>query len=905
MFTCNRGEMVDLGAGYSLLLLHADQNHHTYTHALPSPHSRSFELPGDSLHYAPDRPAGMRHVKLDISLDFEQETISGIASTTFSTLYEAIRTISFDAEELQIEQVTLENGPQLSFSNTGKQLIVTLDRVYTYGETFTIAVKYHAKPRTGLNFVKPAPEDPTRPVQAWTFGQPRYHSHWFPCHDSPDDRATIEIIATVPAQFITIANGNLLHVTDNGATRTHHWRLDVPQAVYLFSLVVGDFALIEDSYNGKPVNYYIRKDRKDDAPLYFSKTPQMMRFFSEFTGVEYPYDNYKQTVVELYTGAMEHTTATTHSFTLVADQKAALDIDLVPVVAHELAHQWFGDLLTCRDWSNAWLNEGFATYFEQMWEEHDLGVDEFKYSMLQEKQGYLAEDKVYRRPIVYYVYHDRGFELFDRHLYNKGAWVLHMLRHLLGTEGFRRSIHAYVERYRERQVVTADLLRVLEETSGHSLERFFQQWVHGGGHPELEVNYTWDAERKLAKVRIKQTQKVDELTACFYTPLDLAFTIPASDETPPDAKTVATRNVPMQVLLGEYGQNEQNFYLSLEREPLMLRIDPDGWLLKTLSFERSTQTLSYQLAHDPDVLGRVEAAQELGKHSEDASIVALTTALNGDAFWGVRVTAAQALAKIASERTQEILLDALRTLDATQFSKVRNAIVTALGDFQAPQQAELAQRSAQALATIVEQGDVSYLVEQNSAESLGRTRIQQRAGTTTIDFLLAQIARPSWMYVVQSGVFRGLGATGEDRVVDLISAYVLAANNSPLLRRSAIYGLLAVGQHRYLYSEGARQSAVTTLSQVIAHDTWEPNRATAARALLALGEKRVISQLQSLAQVELDSGVQRAFLVAAKGLSTGGEDDAQLKLLRHDLDEVREQNRKLREQLGAIEARLP
>ncbi len=313
---CNRAQTIDLGTGYSLLLLQQQG-------ALPTPASHAFELPGDQLHYAPDRPADTRHVKLEISLDFEQETISGTAYTTLSALYDEVKTITFDAVELQIENVALTNGTKLAYSTTDKQLSVILDRPYTYGEEFTITVTYHAKPRTGLHFIKPAPEDPTRPVQAWTFGQPRYHSYWFPCHDAPNDRATTEIIATVPAQFLTVSNGNLLEIIDHGATKTHHWRHDVPHAAYLVSLVVGDFAVIKDNYKGKPVNYYVRKDRREDAPLYMGKTPEMMHFFAEYTGVEYPYDKYAQTVVEIYTGAMEHTTATTHSFALLMDKRGS------------------------------------------------------------------------------------------------------------------------------------------------------------------------------------------------------------------------------------------------------------------------------------------------------------------------------------------------------------------------------------------------------------------------------------------------------------------------------------------------------------------------------------------------------------------------------------------------------
>ncbi len=875
----------------SLLFLHDRTN-------APIPKARSFELADDRVQYAPDRPADVKHVKLVITLDFEQETVSGTVSTTFSALYEEVKSVSFDAIDLQVEHVTLEGGKELAFSYDGKRLTVTLDRPYHHGEEFSVAVEYHAKPRTGLHFIKPEPEDPTRPVQAWTFGQPSYHSYWFPCHDAPNDRATTEIIVTVPAHFQTIANGNLISVSDHGATKTHHWRHDIPHAAYLISLVVSEFAVVEDSYNGKPVNYYVRPDRKDDARYYMGKTPEMMRFFADYTGVDYPYDKYAQTVVEIYTGAMEHTTATTHSFALLLDERAALDFDLVPVVAHELAHQWFGDLVTCRDWPNGWLNEGFATYFEELWNEHDLGTDYFKQSMLNLKKGYLEEDGQYRRPIVYHVYHNDGFELFDGHMYNKGAWVLHMLRHQLGDTTFRRGVKTYLERYREREVITADLERTFEEATGRSLAQFFQQWVYQGGYPAFEVNYSWDSEHSMAKLRIKQTQQVDDLTPCFVTQVDLAFTVPTSDEATKDEHVTETRTISMRVIAGEDGQVEQSFYIPLEREPLMVRFDPDGWLLKTLKFERSTKMMRYQLAYDPDVLGRIEAAEALGEDGSAESIEALKTALFNDAHWGVRMAAAEALGVTGSERAQSILLQGLQELTTPEFSRVRMVIAHTLGKFQVPQQAELAQRSAQALKELLERGDVSYRVEIAAAQALGQTRT---AGC--VDFLEKFIDRPSWNHCVQRGIFCGIAASGEERAVDLLSSYLGDSNRHIMLRLAASEGLTTLAENRYLYSEEARQRAVTALCHAVEHDHWEPVRAVSALALMSLGEKRAISVLERVASHELETRAQRDMRVAAHALRTGDKSEEQLKLLRKDLDQVREESRKLKEQLGAIEAR--
>ena len=900
MKSCNRGHIISLEDGYSLYLLNESD-------LAPTPKARSFELPDDHVQYAPDRPADVKHVKLDITLDFEQETVSGTVYTTFSALYDDLKTITFDAIELQIERVMLEGGKELAFSTDAKKLIVTLDRPYNYGELFTIAIEYHAKPRTGLHFIKPAPEDPARPVQAWTFGQPRYHSHWFPCHDAPNDRSTTEIIATVPAQFMTISNGELLGVTANGATRTHHWRQDVPHATYLISLVVGEFAVIEDHYQHIPVTYYVRPDRKDDARLYMGKTPEMIRFFSEYTGIEYPYNKYAQTVVELFTGAMEHTSATTHSFALLVDKRASLDVDVVPVVAHELAHQWFGDLLTCRDWSNGWLNEGFATYFEELWEEHDQGTDYFKKSMLGLKKGYLEEDGYYRRPIVYHVYHDDGFELFDAHLYNKGAWVLHMLRHQLGEAAFKRAIHAYISRYREREVITADLERTFEDVTGRSLPQFFQQWVYSGGYPAFEVNYSWDSEHNMSKVKIKQTQHIDDLTPCFVTPVDLAFTIPTSDEAAKDDNTAETRALEMRVMVGEDEQVEQTFYVPLERQPVMVRFDPNGWLLKTLKFERPAKMMRYQLARDPDVLGRIEAAEALGEVGDDESIEAVKNALLTDAFWGVRNAAASALGVVGTRKAQDALLQGLQELDPTEFSRVRAEIAKTLGKFQSPAQAELAERSAQALSALLEKGDVSYLVESAAAQALGKTRT-----AVCVDQLVKLIDRSSWMNIVQRGIFSGLAATGEDRVVEYIAAYLgdthavdgRSEANHPTMRRAAARGMWTLGQNRYLYSEEARQRAVTALSQAIEHDSWEPVRTISALALMSLGEKRAINVLERVARHELDSSAQREMRVAAYTLRTGDKTDEQLKQLRKDLDQVREENRKQKEQLEALEAKV-
>src|SRR6266536_3621674 len=296
----------------------------------------------------------------------------------------------------------------------------------------------------------------------------------------------------------------------------------------------------------------------------------------------------------------------------------------------------------------------------------------------------------------------------------------------------------------------------------------------------------------MAKVKIKQTQHIDDLTPCFVTPVDLTFTIPTSDEAAKDDNTTETRTIAMQVTVGEDGQVEQTFYMPLEREPLMVRFDPDCWVLKTLKFERPAKMMRYQLEHEQDILGRIEAAEALGEVADDESIAALKQSLLNDASWRVRNAAASALGVIGTRKAQDVLLQALQELDPTQFSRVRAAIARTLGKFQSPAQAELAERSAQALSSLLEKGDISYQVESAAASALGRTQV-----TGSVDQLLKLIDRSSWMNIVQRGIFSGLAKSGEDRVVEYIAAYLADTHtidgrreaNYPTMRSAAAQGM--------------------------------------------------------------------------------------------------------------------
>ena len=334
------------------------------------------------------------------------------------------------------------------------------------------------------------------------------------------------MIATVPAGMTAISNGRLLRRTENRArgTATFHWKQAIPHVSYLVTLVAGEYEAIRYRWKKVPLTVWAPRGRKADAARACDKTPKMMEFFSSFTGAPYPYEKYDQVFVQDFIfGGMENTTATTLTDTALLDRRSFLDASMDSLVAHELAHQWFGDLLTCRDWSQAWLNEGFATYFDALFREHDLGRDEYLQNVLSLRDNYFQEDgRNYRRSIVTTRYRD-PVELFDRHLYEKGALVLHMLRGVLGDDDFRRSLRHYVARHREGSVETVDLRRAVEEVTGRNLEPFFDQWVHRAGHPEIKATFSWDEKRRTATVSVKQAQSaVDDTPLVFRMPLAVA-----------------------------------------------------------------------------------------------------------------------------------------------------------------------------------------------------------------------------------------------------------------------------------------------------------------------------------------------------------------------------------------------
>jgi aminopeptidase N len=815
-----------------------------------------------------DRSAEIRHIKIELALDFEHRRISGTATHRIAAIVDGLATLEFDATELAIAAVRA-GGEPVPFETADRKLRITFARALAAGDEIEVAIDYSATPRRGLYFVGPDDAYRDKPVQAWTQGEDEDSRFWFPCYDYPNNRSTSEVIATVPERFTAVSNGALVENRHDPAarTRTFHFRHDVPHSAYLITLAAAEFATIEDRAGATPVLYYVQPGREDDARRAFGNTPKMIEFFERKIGVPYPYAKYAQVAVsDFIFGGMENTSATTQTTDTMHDARAHLDFTSDPLVAHELAHQWWGDLLTCRDWSHAWLNEGFATYFEAMWCEENLGADEFAWNLRQDRGGYFEEDgHHYRRPIVCNRYR-APIELFDRHLYEKGSLVLHMLRRETGDALFFKALNLYCTRHRGRNVITQDLQRAFDDATGRNLDFFFDQWVYKEGHPEIEVSSAFDDKRKLASVTVKQTHKTSETIGLFRLSATIALM---------DADGGETRH------RVEIREREHVFFFACDKAPKAVRFDPEHDLVKTLKHKRGREALELELTHAPEAIGRSAAAHELGIEGSPQATAALRTAMLGDRFWGVQAEAAAALGEIRTEAALDALIEAV----SVAHPKTRRAVMRALGEFRANPLA------AEALAAVLEKGDPSYFVEAEAALALGKTR-DPRAFAQ----LEKALERPSYLDVIRTHALAGMAETRDDRAL-AVGRDWCAYGRPPRARVAAIGTLARIARHK----EPARDEIVEFLTP-LADDREFMVRMRLPAAFEEIGDARAIAPMRRLAERDLDGRIHRRASEAVAILGEGRSHIEEGNRLREDMDKLREQNKKLQERLEKLEA---
>jgi aminopeptidase N len=710
--------------------------------------------------YARTKDYALQNLRTHLWFDLDRRSIRGEADESVSTVRDDVPQIKLDSVGLAIQAVTVD-GKAAKFTTTPDQLLVSLDHPARRGEQHEIFIRYEGRPKKGLYFILPDEKYPRQPQEIWTQGEAEDTRNYIPIYDYPNNRLTSEMILTVPGSWITISNGKLVGVKDEpDGAKTWDWKQTEPLSSYLISAIAGDFVEKTDQWRGLPLRYVVPRGQEYKIDASFSGTREMLDLFASKLDIPYPWAQYAQTFVDDFVeGGMENTSATTLTVrelvnpALESENHRGADF----VESHELAHQWFGDLVTTKDWANLWLNEGFATYFEHVWTERHYGADDAAYEFWQEQSQWFAQKRLYPVPIV-----DRNFKDSDEYagnVYTKAGWVLKMLRDRLGEADFFRALHAYLQNNRGQNVVTADLEKSIEQATSVNTDKFFHQWIYRAGAPQFQVSYSYDATARQVKLDVNQTQKVEGLVGLFDVPVDIEI-----------ATAGSARTFPIQV-----NQAAQSFTFPADGAPLMVLFDQGDKILKSVEFKKTPAELMYQLSRATSVADRADAAVALGNIKDNPQVVtALGEAAQHDPFWGVRSEALRALGKIGGSQAERSVFAALRD----EKSWVREAAVQQLGNFK--EDASLSSK-----LELLASSEKAYRVRAAALSALADIK-----SPAAYDTLVAAVKTDSPDSVIRDAALRGLGRLGDDRAVPLLLEWSAPGKD----RHTRQVSMMAVGR---------------------------------------------------------------------------------------------------------------
>jgi len=831
----------------------------------------AFFAPPDSPEYrkyAPDREISVVNLALDVTPDFANRTIAGSTTLTFKPIAKPRTQLSLDAVDLRVASVT-SSVPVLDYQVAEDKLTVTFANPIPAGQETWVRITHSAEPTEGIYFR--TPELGYLPGDAHLFsqGEQTEARHWYPCPDAPNQKFTSEVTCHVPAGMTVISNGRKVSETGDPATGlvAVTWKQEQPHANYLISLAAGYFEKIEDRHRDIPLAFYTPPSEIQEAPNSFRDTKDMMAFFEQEIGVPYPWPKYDQVVVnDFVAGGMENTSATTLNdrtlFTAATGNLRSSE----GLVAHELAHQWFGDYVTCKDWSHIWLNEGFATYYAQLYAGHKHGRDELLYSLYGTRRSIVGRTNA-PAAMVERRYDDPG-EQFSYLAYQKGAWVLQMLRSQLGDALYRQCIQTYLQRHAHGSVVTEDLNRVIEELSGRSFDQFFDQWVYHGGHPELDITYAWDAQTKLARISVRQTQRLSEQVFLFNFPLPVRFQTAAG----PVDRQVQIR------------QTAEDFYFPLAEKPRGVRVDPELTVLARIRFDPPAPMLDAQLQDPKDVVGRLLAVESLAKRRDQDAVAKLKRVLNTDPFYGVRTAAAEALRSIHDDRA----LDALLASTTQPDDRVRLQVVAAVGGFY--------QARAYAAATNCLQTENNPDIQAEALESLGGYPNPEVRET-----LLKFLNTPSYRNTLAVAAIRAMRAANDPACLDPLM-HNLTAQEAAYPSSGLALGLETLAT--LARDREDRQAGVREFLLGYVNHPRRSVRLGAIRALGTLGDPRAVAVLMKSNLARPGSAEQVAAAGALRRINERSRGAEGFGELRSTVLELQQENHALRKDFKTLEQKF-
>jgi aminopeptidase N len=648
------------------------------------------------------------NTKLDVRFDYSKSYLYGKAWITLRPHFYPTDSLSLDAKGMDIKEISILKGNQhspLKYNYDGSTLHIHLDKTYRRTENYTIYIDYTSKPNElkvqgsaaitdakGLYFINPLGLDKDKPTQVWTQGETESSSAWFPTIDKPDQKCTDEISMTVPAKYVTLSNGKLVSQVKNAdGTRTDTWKMDMPHSPYLFFMGVGDFAVIRDSYKGKEVNYYVDPEYASVAKRIFGLTPEMMAFYSRILGVEYPWVKYSQMTAHDYvSGAMENTTATLHTDALQQDARQLTDGNKYEdYIAHELFHQWFGDLVTLESWSNLTLNESFANFSETLWFEYKHGKDAGDAQNFHDIEKYLADPSNPSKNLVRFYYTDRE-SMFDMVTYSKGGRILNMLRNYTGDSAFFTALNTYLNNFKYKNAEAHNLRIIFEQVTGQDLNWYWNQWYYGSGHPIFDISYSYDDAKTTALVVVNQVQHTGKI---FRIPL-------AIDVYEGGSKT---RH---KVWLGK---ESDSFYFPYTKKPDLINVDGDKIVLCQKQDHKTLDNFIYQYKHAALYLDRREAIEYCVEHQDDPAAQGLLKLALKDPYFELRNLTMNSLDfdKSGIKTSVEPILLELATKDENR--TVQGTAIGFLGSYKKPEYKDLFVKKC---------SDSSYTVAGNALTAL-------------------------------------------------------------------------------------------------------------------------------------------------------------------------------------------
>ena len=697
------------------------------------------------------------HTKLEARFDYDKSQLYGKVWLTLKPHFYATDSLLLDAKGMEIKQVAIvktgKNIP-LKYTYDGLQINVDMDKLYKANENYTIYVDYVAKPdefqakgsaaitdAKGLYFINPKGEDRNKPTQIWTQGETEGTSVYIPIIDRPNQKTTQEFYLTVPSKYVSLSNGKLMSQKNNAdGTRTDFWKMDLPHAPYLFFIGVGDYAIIKDQYKGKEVSYYVEKEYAPVARKIFGHTPEMMAFFSKSLGVEYPWVKYAQMVGRDYvSGAMENTTATLHQESAQQDARQLADENKWEnVIAHELFHQWFGDLVTTESWSNITVNESFANYSEYLWNEYKYGKDAADEHNYTEMEGYLTS-KSENKDLVRFFYNDKE-DMFDAVSYNKGGNILNMLRRHVGDSAFFKALNLYLNTNKFKNAEAHQLRLAFEEVTGRDLNWFWNQWYFNSGHPELDISYSYDNSNKQAQVIVQQKQEGNKI-------FQLPVAIDIYNGTNRTRYNVWVKN------------KADTFSFTSPSKPALINFDAEKTLLAITRENKTLDEYLFQYKNARNYVDRREAIDAaIEKQDQQKAVDMLMLALN-DPFAGLRQRAIENLDfKQPTVKSQaEPILASLAQKDKNR--KVKAAAIAQLAEYEQVTHKTIFQAAVD---------DSSYNVSGNALEAL--FRIDPNQALTEAKRLSSAPAKAKLAEVIGSILVANGDEAGTDIIINYFSA---------------------------------------------------------------------------------------------------------------------------------------